>query len=166
VCVCVARCIGLKPRAERRSSHVSAANRTTQARFLCVRCGYEYNADIVGASNILERGYRLLACQASGACNATGNRNPPRRSMQPSGVDAIGILSRELLRPGRSCSRPINCALPLSTLRSTSAIRQLADDLASFPAFVPTPPASVLERWFVGRAYSQRLYASRQRTLV
>jgi putative transposase len=47
-------------------SHVSAANRITQARFLCVQCGYENNADIVGASNILERGYRLLACQARG----------------------------------------------------------------------------------------------------
>jgi putative transposase len=47
--------------------YISAANRTTQTRFLCIQCGYEDNADIVGANNILERGYRLLACPASGA---------------------------------------------------------------------------------------------------
>jgi len=27
-----------------------------------VACGYENNADLVGAINILERGHRLLAC--------------------------------------------------------------------------------------------------------
>lgn len=42
--------------------HVSAANRQTQARFECVECGYENNADYVGAINVLERGQRLLAC--------------------------------------------------------------------------------------------------------
>ena len=42
--------------------HVSAENRRTQARFACVECGYENNADVVGAINILERGHRLLAC--------------------------------------------------------------------------------------------------------
>ena len=42
--------------------HVSADNRQTQARFACVECGYENNADLVGAINILERGHRLLAC--------------------------------------------------------------------------------------------------------
>lgn len=42
--------------------HVSAGNRRTQALFACVECGYENNADLVGAINVLERGYRLLAC--------------------------------------------------------------------------------------------------------
>jgi len=42
--------------------HVSADNRQTQARFACVDCGYENNADMVGAINVLERGHRLLAC--------------------------------------------------------------------------------------------------------
>lgn len=42
--------------------HVSKDNRQTQAKFLCVDCGYENHADIVGAINVLERGYRLLAC--------------------------------------------------------------------------------------------------------
>lgn len=42
--------------------HASADNRQTQARFACVECGYENNADLVGAINVLERGHRLLAC--------------------------------------------------------------------------------------------------------
>lgn len=42
--------------------HASKDNRQTQAKFLCVDCGYENNADVVGAINVLERGHRLLAC--------------------------------------------------------------------------------------------------------
>lgn len=42
--------------------YVSAENRLTQAKFECVECGYENNADVVGAINVLERGHRLLAC--------------------------------------------------------------------------------------------------------
>jgi putative transposase len=43
-------------------SHVSGDNRKTQAEFVCVTCGYEESADLVGALNVLERGHRLLAC--------------------------------------------------------------------------------------------------------
>lgn len=42
--------------------HISADNRKTQALFACVKCGYENNADVVGAINVLERGQRLFAC--------------------------------------------------------------------------------------------------------
>lgn len=42
--------------------HISGENRLTQAEFLCISCGYKNHADVVGAINILERGYRLLAC--------------------------------------------------------------------------------------------------------
>jgi putative transposase len=42
--------------------HVSTDNRQTQALFLCVECGYENHADVVGAINILERGHRSIAC--------------------------------------------------------------------------------------------------------
>jgi putative transposase len=48
-----------------RCSHASKENRKTQAKFECVGCGFEENADLVGAINILERGYRLLACGES-----------------------------------------------------------------------------------------------------
>nr|WP_202428048.1 RNA-guided endonuclease TnpB family protein [Malikia spinosa] len=42
--------------------HISPDNRRMQARFLCVQCGYQNHADVVGAINVLERGQRLLAC--------------------------------------------------------------------------------------------------------
>ena len=42
--------------------HISPDNRRTQAEFLCVQCGYQNHADVVGAMNVLERGLRLLAC--------------------------------------------------------------------------------------------------------
>ena len=42
--------------------HVSADNRKTQAKFVCVACGFEANADHVGAINIKARGHRVLAC--------------------------------------------------------------------------------------------------------
>lgn len=42
--------------------HVSKDNRQTQASFLCVNCGYENHADVVGAINVLTRGHRVLAC--------------------------------------------------------------------------------------------------------
>ena len=47
--------------------HVSAANRQTQAQFLCVECGFEENADVVGAMNILRAGHARFACEVSGA---------------------------------------------------------------------------------------------------
>lgn len=42
--------------------HVSKDNRQTQARFECIECGFEENADLVGAINVLARGHRVLAC--------------------------------------------------------------------------------------------------------
>ncbi|WP_448153055.1 RNA-guided endonuclease InsQ/TnpB family protein [Castellaniella caeni] len=47
--------------------HVSAGNRQTQARFACVECGFEDNADVVGAINILRAGHAQFACEVSGA---------------------------------------------------------------------------------------------------
>jgi putative transposase len=47
--------------------HVSAENRQTQARFECVECGFEENADLVGAINVLRAGHARFACEVSGA---------------------------------------------------------------------------------------------------
>ncbi len=41
--------------------HISRDNRKTQAKFLCVECGYENNADDVASINIEARGHRVLA---------------------------------------------------------------------------------------------------------
>jgi len=46
---------------------VSAENRRTQARFACVECGFEENADLVGAINVLRAGHARLACEVSDA---------------------------------------------------------------------------------------------------
>ena len=42
--------------------HQSKDNRLTQSKFECAKCGYQDNADHVGALNILARGHRVLAC--------------------------------------------------------------------------------------------------------
>ena len=42
-------------------SHTAKENRTTQALFACVQCGYSNNADVVGAMNVLQRGRALGA---------------------------------------------------------------------------------------------------------
>jgi putative transposase len=47
--------------------HVSNDNRRTQAQFLCVGCGFEENADVVGAINVLRAGHARLACEVNGA---------------------------------------------------------------------------------------------------
>jgi putative transposase len=57
-------------------AHVSKDNRVTQDKFLCVDCGYENNADIVGAINILERGHRLLACGELAQSGLSMNQEP------------------------------------------------------------------------------------------
>ena len=46
--------------------YVSADNRKTQARFECMECGFEENADVVGAINVLRAGHARLACEVSG----------------------------------------------------------------------------------------------------
>ena len=43
--------------------YIAKENRQTQAVFECVACGYENNADVVGAINILRRGQELLAAE-------------------------------------------------------------------------------------------------------
>jgi len=47
--------------------HVSKDNRQSQAQFLCVECGYEEHADVVGAINVLRAGHARFACEVSGA---------------------------------------------------------------------------------------------------
>ena len=41
--------------------HTSKDNRQTQANFECIECGYQNNADVVGAINVLKRGKALQA---------------------------------------------------------------------------------------------------------
>jgi len=47
--------------------YISKDNRQTQSRFACVECGFEDNADVVGAINVLRVGHARFACEVSGA---------------------------------------------------------------------------------------------------
>ncbi len=62
--------------------HVSADNRKTQARFVCVGCGHEENADVVGAMNVLARGHRVAACGEEGSGLARKRKTKPASAKQ------------------------------------------------------------------------------------
>jgi putative transposase len=59
-----------------RCGHVSKHNRITQSSFVCMNCEYENNADLVGAINVLERGYRFLACGESAQSGRSVKQEP------------------------------------------------------------------------------------------
>jgi len=72
--------------------HISKDNRQTQADFVCVECGYENNADVVGAINILRAGHARLACEVNP--EVRDQQQEPAEVIQPSGnasLDAVGI---------------------------------------------------------------------------
>ncbi len=81
--------------------HISPDNRRTQAQFLCVQCGYQNHADVVGAMNILERGLRLLACgedvsrakvaRPKRAASAKQEPAEATRAQHDAGTGAVGI---------------------------------------------------------------------------
>ena len=70
--------------------HVSKDNRQTQAKFLCVDCGYENHADVVGAINVLARGHRVLACGES-AQSGRSKKQEPTEATRRSSRSAVGI---------------------------------------------------------------------------
>ena len=51
--------------------HVSKDNRQTQAKFLCVDCGYTNHADLVGAMNILSLGMQILRDEGQDTADAS-----------------------------------------------------------------------------------------------
>ena len=57
--------------------HVANENRQTQARFECVDCGHEENADVVGAMNVLARGHRVTSCGEDGSGLARKRKTKP-----------------------------------------------------------------------------------------
>jgi putative transposase len=73
--------------------HVSADNRRTQERFVCVECGFEENADLVGAINVLRAGHARLACEVNGAVmpSAAGTHRSDSTRLN-AGLSAVGIL--------------------------------------------------------------------------
>lgn len=82
--------------------HVAAENRQTQARFACVECGFEENADLVGAINILAAGHAALACggkvqssrpakQEPGTAARSGVARQGAKRTGNASPDAVGI---------------------------------------------------------------------------
>ena len=71
-------------------AHVSKDNRQTQAKFLCVDCGYENHADVVGAINVLARGHRVLACGET-AQSGRSMKQVPTEATRKSSRSAVGI---------------------------------------------------------------------------
>jgi hypothetical protein len=71
----------------------SADNRRTQNGFKCVECGFNENADVVGAINVLRAGHARLACEVSGAvmppAAGTQRSDLSRRNVA---ISAVGIL--------------------------------------------------------------------------
>ena len=70
--------------------HIAKENRQTQAKFECVACDYANNADVVGAMNILARGYRVAACGEDGSGSVRKNRTKPV-SMKQEPAEATSV---------------------------------------------------------------------------
>ena len=49
-----------------RCEHACAENRTTQSLFKCIGCGFEANADLVGAINVFKRGLTYFRKRRAG----------------------------------------------------------------------------------------------------
>ena len=62
--------------------HTAKESRLTQARFVCVDCGHEDNADVVGAMNVLARGHRVAACGEDGSGQGRKPKAKPASAKQ------------------------------------------------------------------------------------
>jgi putative transposase len=62
--------------------HTEAANRRTQGHFRCLECGFEENADLVGAINVLARGHRVTACGDSSPALGASAQEPDEANLE------------------------------------------------------------------------------------
>ena len=83
--------------------HVSKDNRTTQARFACVSCGYENHADVVGAINILSRGMQILQYEGQDTADASAGRE----TVAPIACPASDEASRRQQEPTEATVREL-----------------------------------------------------------
>jgi len=65
-------------------NHISGENRITQAKFLCVECGFTENADVVGAINVLRAGHARLACGEKVQLGLSVKQEPTEETTQSS----------------------------------------------------------------------------------
>jgi putative transposase len=69
---------------------VSKDNRQSQAKFTCVSCGYETNADLNAAKNILAAGHAVLACGVTVQQDRTV-KHEPAEGIRKSTREPVGI---------------------------------------------------------------------------
>jgi putative transposase len=62
--------------------YVTAANRKDQEHFACVSCGYEANADLNAARNILAAGHAVLACGELAQSGRSAKQEPAEATRQ------------------------------------------------------------------------------------
>ena len=91
--------------------HVSAENRQTQSRFACVECGFEENADLVGAINILAAGHAVLACGEWCYRAIQRSKNPPKRVHR--GLPFFSALGIAFLQVGEDVKQSTKIMSPL-----------------------------------------------------
>jgi len=72
--------------------HMSAENRRTQVQFACVECGFEQNADLVGAINILRAGHARLACGEMLQSGRSVKQEPTKATQAVAAFGAVGIF--------------------------------------------------------------------------
>ena len=107
--------------------YISAENRQTQAGFRCMSCGFEENADLVGAINILRAGHALIACEVNGAVmpSAAGTHRRDQSTRL--------WLSRNLLAlEGRMSSLLTNDYFSLGVLIGREALRGIIENKILF----------------------------------
>jgi len=85
--------------------HTERGNRQTQNQFKCVACGYEANADVNGARNILAAGHAVLACGGAVQLGRPVKQEPGTARGYPT-VMGIPLLRREARRWGRMSNAP------------------------------------------------------------
>ena len=78
-------------------------SRKTQAQFECAQCGFEANADVVGAINVLRAGHARFACQVSGAIR-------PRQQQEPTEATQARLHAKPERRRNlqHSCGEDVN----------------------------------------------------------
>ena len=104
----------------------AAENRTTQAKFAFIECGYEHHADVVGAINVLERGQRLLACGETVLLGRSMKQEPSEatrmRGSTPA-ASAVGIPVHALTRkPSEKIGRKSRINVLCNSQRATGAV--------------------------------------------
>ena len=82
--------------------HVSKSNRTSQSWFCCQACGYQSNADRVGALNLAQRGISVLSGLCVNQPNGVGERSYSNASSDDAKAEILGTAAELRCKPPAS----------------------------------------------------------------